>query len=88
MQVDSPGQVNADNDWSEHDTSRKASLGASLHNNTVTKHLNLLDGLGTTEETSATGSNKTRLLTSRRIAGDGRGLTNVLVVTTTAVVCQ
>lgn len=37
----------------------------------------------TAHETSAAGSNETSLLTSGRLARDGRGVTNVLVVTTT-----
>lgn len=39
--------------------------------------------LGTSEQTSSSGSNKTGLLTRDGASGDGRGLTNVLVVTTT-----
>ena len=38
---------------------------------------------GTAEETGTTGSNETSLLTGRSVAGHGRGVTNVLVVTTT-----
>ena len=39
--------------------------------------------LSTTQETSSSGSNKTGLLTLCGVAGDGRGLTDMLVVTTT-----
>lgn len=39
--------------------------------------------LGTSEQTSSSGSNKTSLLTGHGTSGNGRGLTNVLVVTTT-----
>lgn len=39
--------------------------------------------LRTTEQTSSPGSNKTGLLTLCGVAGDGRGLTDMLVVTTT-----
>lgn len=39
--------------------------------------------LGTAEETRSPGSNETGLLTLCSVAGDGRGLTNMLVVTTT-----
>jgi hypothetical protein len=46
--------------------------------------MNLILGLlGTTEETSAASSNETSLLTLGGVTGDGRGFTNVLVVTTT-----
>ena len=43
----------------------------------------ILGLLGTTEETSAAGSNETSLLTLGGVAGDGRGFTDMLVVTTT-----
>lgn len=39
--------------------------------------------LSTTQETSSSGSNKTGLLTLCGVTRDGRGLTNMLVVTTT-----
>jgi hypothetical protein len=39
--------------------------------------------LGTTKQTGSPGSNKTGLLTTGSVPGHGRGLTNVLVVTTT-----
>lgn len=45
--------------------------------------LYLLDLDGTTEQTSAAGSNKTDFLTGDGLAGDGGGLSDVLVVTTT-----
>lgn len=45
---------------------------------------NLILGLlGTTEQTSSPGSDETSLLTVGGVAGDGRGFTNMLVVTTT-----
>ena len=43
----------------------------------------ILDLLGTTQETSSPGGNETGLLTLGGVAGDGRRLTNVLMVTTT-----
>ena len=43
----------------------------------------LLGLLCTTEQTSSAGGNETSLLTLGGVAGDGRGLTDVLVVTTT-----
>lgn len=43
----------------------------------------LLDLLGTSEQTSSSGSNETSLLTGNSLSRDGRGLTNVLMVTTT-----
>jgi len=42
----------------------------------------VLDLLGTTEQTSSPGSDETRLLTFRGVPADGRGLTDMLVVTT------
>lgn len=39
--------------------------------------------LGTTQETRSPRSNETGLLTLCGVAGDGRGLTDMLVVTTT-----
>ena len=39
--------------------------------------------LGTTEQTRSPGSDETGLLTLCGVSGDGRGLTNMLVVTTT-----
>ncbi len=41
------------------------------------------DLLGTAETTGTTGSDQTDLATSRRISPDGRGRTNMLVITTT-----
>lgn len=41
----------------------------------------LLRLLSTTQKTSSSGSNETRLLTLGGVPRDGRGLTNVLVVT-------
>jgi hypothetical protein len=43
----------------------------------------ILGLLSTTKETRAASSNKTSLLTGNSVSADGRGLTNVLVVTTT-----
>jgi hypothetical protein len=43
----------------------------------------ILGLLGTTEQTSSPGGNKTGFLTVGGVAGDGRGLTDMLVVTTT-----
>lgn len=43
----------------------------------------LLCLLGTTEETRPSGGNKTGLLTLGGVSGDGRSLTNMLMVTTT-----
>lgn len=48
-----------------------------------TKRCLILGLLSTSEETSSSGSNKTDLLTRNSVSGDGRGLTNVLMVTTT-----
>ena len=45
-------------------------------------HIRLLEH-GTTDKTSAAGSNETSLLTSRSATSNGGGVTNVLVVTTT-----
>lgn len=46
--------------------------------------LNLVLGLlGTAQQTGSAGSNKTGFLTLYGISGDGRGFTNVLMVTTT-----
>ena len=42
-----------------------------------------LDLTGTSEAASAAGSDQTDLLAGRAVAGDGRGVTNVLMVTTT-----
>lgn len=39
--------------------------------------------LASAEDTSATGSDQTDLLTGRGVTTDGRGVTNVLMVTTT-----
>ena len=45
--------------------------------------------LGTTEQTRSPRSNKTGLLTLDSVPGDGRSLTNMLVVTTTVrVICR
>jgi len=46
-------------------------------------HLLLGGLLGTTEQTGSAGSNETGFLTLGGVAGDSRGFTNVLVVTTT-----
>lgn len=43
----------------------------------------LLDLLGSSEQTGSSGSNETSLLTGNSLSGDGRGLTDMLVVTTT-----
>ena len=46
-------------------------------------HRLVLGLLGTAEQTRPPGGNETGLLTLRSVAGDGRGLTDMLVVTTT-----
>merc|ERR1712137_508080 len=46
------------------------------------KHL-ILDLLGTAEQTCPAGGNETSLLTGNGVARDGRGLSDMLVVTTT-----
>lgn len=43
----------------------------------------ILGLLGTTEQTCPPGGNETSLLTGNGVAGDGRGLSDMLVVTTT-----
>jgi hypothetical protein len=41
----------------------------------------ILDLLGTAEQTSSAGGNKTGLLSLDGVSGDGRGLTDMLMVT-------
>jgi len=43
----------------------------------------ILDLLSTTQQTSSSGSDETSLLTLCSVTGDGRGFTNMLMVTTT-----
>jgi len=60
-------------------------LGSARGRSNNKKILDLaLDGLGTTSDTASTaGGNQTDLLTGRSITANGRGVTNVLLVTTT-----
>lgn len=63
--------------------SRLQLLGTIASRVLATETRSLLDNDLTGLPTGATGSNKTNLLTGGGVAGEGRGLTNVLVVTTT-----
>jgi hypothetical protein len=51
--------------------------------NTQATPLDVLDLDGTAEQTSPAGSNETNLLTGDSLAVDGRGLSDMLVITTT-----
>lgn len=71
----------------KHDVCHR-SFGRKIPNSSPvsTQHplLRLILGLlSTTEQTGSPGGNKTGLLTLCGVAGDGRGLTDMLVVTTT-----
>lgn len=58
--------------------------GGDKKNTVNTGQLTLLvrdNGLGSTETTSTPGSDETNLLTRRVVPGGGRGMTNVLMVT-------
>jgi hypothetical protein len=65
-------------------------LGICYEESVITKKYRKQDGsslflelLGTAEQTCPAGGNETDLLTGRRVARNGRSVTNVLVVTTT-----